>query len=135
METNGLAQIKLLVNLARIDGEIGPKEKELIINIGQANHLLVAEILPLFSSDYPLTITRQLTEDERFSYLTSLIRLMKIDGKLYKEEMKYCAQVAAKLGYQEQVMFDLIMQLNNSSNPDSELDVLKRLSSTYLRKS
>ena len=134
MENTALGQIRLLVNLARADGEVGEKERQLIINIGQANHLMVAEILPLFSDENPNSVPDNLSADERFNYLVGMIRLMKIDGRLYQAEMQYCAEVASKLGYQKQVLFDLMLQLTDSQQPDSEMEMLKRLSSTYLRK-
>ena len=36
---------------------------------------------------------------------------MKADGKLYLEEIKFCSKVAAKLGYNEAVMYDLITEV------------------------
>ena len=50
-----LAQLKLLINLARVDGEVVEKERNYIINIGKANGLSSDEVTPLFASshDFP----------------------------------------------------------------------------------
>lgn len=130
-----IEKLKHLVNLALIDGEIGEKERNYIINIGQANHLMVAEILPLFSREYPVKVPEVLTEEQKFDYIFPLVQLMKIDEKLFREEIKYCSQVAAKLGYREEVMFELMLKVKNTPMVKNELDALKKLTASYLRSS
>ena len=59
------------------------KERQFMINIGhQANHMLVAEILPLFSAEIiTVVIPSDLTvADEKFDYILHL-SLAKIDEK------------------------------------------------------
>ncbi|MBY0434106.1 MAG: TerB family tellurite resistance protein [Cyclobacteriaceae bacterium] len=129
-----LQQLKLLVNLASIDGSLADKERQFIINIGQANHLLVAEILPLFSSKHETVVPDQLTADEKFELLLKLVQLMKIDGKLYKDEIKYCAQVASKLGYREEVMVELMLNAKAAPQGEDEINALRQLTQTYLVK-
>ena len=127
-----IQQLKLLVNLARVDGEVAEKERQHIINIGQANHLLVAEILPLFSGDHPTEVPKNLSEEEKFDYIFKLVQLMKIDEKLYKEEIKYCAQVAATIGYREEVLFDLMLKVKTTVMGNEEMESLRKLTATYL---
>ena len=127
-----LQQMKLLVNLARIDGEVAEKEKQYIINIGQANHMLVAEILPLFSGDFAMITPEDLSGEEKFDYIFHLVQLMKIDGKLYREEIKYCAQVAASLGFSQDVLFELMLKVKSTAMEKDEMESLKKLTATYL---
>lgn len=129
-----IQQLKLLVNLARVDGEVAEKERQYIINIGQANHMLVAEILPLFSNDHSLVIPDNLTEEQKFNYIFPLVQLMKIDEKIYRNEIKYCAQVAARLGYREEVLFELMLNVKGASLEKDEMDSLKKLTATYLHR-
>ncbi len=128
-------QLKLLVNLASIDGEIAEREKNYIINIGQANHFLVAEILPLLSEKHSTVGLAGLSEDEKFEYMFHLVQLMKIDEKIYKDEIKYCAKVASGLGYRPDLVLELLMSVKNVNMEKGELDDLKKLTATYLRKS
>lgn len=128
-----IEKLKHLVNLARIDGEVGEKERQYIINIGQANHLMVAEILPLFSREHPPIVPKDLTEEQKFDYIFRLVQLMKIDEKLYHDEIKYCSQVAAKLGYREDVMFELMLKVKNTPMVKDEMDALKKLTTSYLQ--
>jgi uncharacterized tellurite resistance protein B-like protein len=128
-------QLKLLVNLAYADGEVTEKEKKYIINIGQANHFLVAEILPLLSEKHRVTVLASLSQDEKFDYMFHLVQLMKIDEKIYKDEIKYCAKVASGLGYRADLVLELLLDVKNVNMDKGELADLKKLTATYLRKS
>ncbi|CAN5452683.1 hypothetical protein BH10BAC4_BH10BAC4_12090 [soil metagenome] len=126
-------QLKLLINLARIDGVVGEKERQYIITIGQANHLLVAEILPLFSNDQPPVIPASLSKEQKFDYIFRLVQLMKIDEKVYGEEIKYVAMVASVLGYRQEVMFELMMKVKGLAMEHDEIEALEKLTATYLK--
>jgi uncharacterized tellurite resistance protein B-like protein len=128
-----LAQLKLLINLARIDGAVAEKEKKYISNIGLANGIPMQDIIPLFDQDHELIIPSDLNQDQQFEYIFSLIQLMKIDERLYQEEIRYCSKVAAKLGYDEAVMFELMLHVREVMEAN-ELDALKKLTEKYLSK-
>jgi len=130
-----LHHLKLLVSLARVDGEVVEKEKQYIINIGQANHFLVSEILPLFASDHEQFVPEKLTKDEKFDYIFTLVQLMRIDGRIYQDEIKYCAQVASRLGYQRDLLFELMLKVQEVGQSKDDVSELKRLTSEYLLRS
>jgi uncharacterized tellurite resistance protein B-like protein len=133
MEAMGaIEQLKALITLARADGQVAESEKQFIINIGQANHLLVSEILPMFSEDYPLVLSTDMTDEEKFEYVFRLVQLMKIDEKLYRSEIKYCASVAASLGYQQDVIFDLMLNVKKVPMDKSEKDILRAHTAKFL---
>ncbi len=126
--------LKLLINLARIDGTVGAKEENYIINIGEANGIKKESITPLLSRDHDVIVPDDLTDDQRFNYIFSLVQLMKIDERLYKEEIRYCSRVASKLGYDEAVMFDLMLHVRSAMEAN-QLEDLKKLTAKYLSKS
>ena len=130
-----LHHLKLLVSLARVDGEVVEKEKQYIINIGQANHFLVSEILPLFAGDHEQFVPEKLTKDEKFDYIFTLVQLMRIDGRIYQDEIKYCAQVASRLGYQRDLLFELMLKVQEVGQSKDDVSELKRLTSEYLLRS
>lgn len=127
-----IPQLKLLVNLARIDGAVADKEKKYITNIGLANGIQLSDILPLFGQDHEVILADDLTEAERFEYMFSLVQLMKIDERLYQEEIRYCSQVASKLGYDQSVMFDLMLHVR-AAMESNERDALRKLTAKYLK--
>lgn len=128
-----LEQLKLLVNLARIDGDVAERERKYISNIGLANNVATQDILPLFEKSHDVVVPSNLTPEERFSYIFSLVQLMKIDERLYKDEIRYCSKVASKLGYDESVMFELMLHVR-SAMESGEMQILKGLTEKYLNK-
>jgi hypothetical protein len=128
-----LEQLKLLVNLARIDGDVAERERKYISTIGLANNVTIDDILPLFEKDHELVVPANLSGEQRFSYIFSLVQLMKIDERLYKDEIQYCSKVASKLGYDEKVMFELMLHVR-SAMESGEMQILKKLTEKYLNK-
>jgi len=128
-----LVQLKLLINLARIDGAVAEKERKYIANIGLANGIQIEDITPLLNQGHEIIVPANLNQDQRFDYIFSLVQLMKIDERLYQEEIRYCSKVASKLGYDEAVMFDLMLHVRTVMEAN-ELQALKKLAEKYLSK-
>lgn len=126
-----LEKLKLLINLAHVDGAVGDKEEKYIYNIGTANGISQETIKPLLSRTHDIIVPNDLSNDEKFNYIFSLVQLMKIDERLYKDEIRYCSKVAAKLGYNEAVMFDLMLHVKSAMGPN-ETEELRKLTTKYL---
>lgn len=127
-----LAQMKLLINLARIDGEVADREKNYIRNIGLANEFLKDEIETMFDQRHDLIVPDDLSADQKFDYIFSLVQLMKIDERMYKEEILFCSKIASKLGYNQEVMFDLMLHVRGVAMAPDEMTALKKLTEKYL---
>jgi len=130
-----LAGIKLLINLAKADGQIAEREKNFLINIGRAHGVYPDEIYPLLTQRHENFVPENLSDDEKFELLFSLIQLMKLDERMYKEEIAFCGQVATRLGYDKNVMFEMLTQVKSAAMAPAEKQALKKLTSDYLRKS
>lgn len=130
---SALSQMKLLISLAQIDGNVADHEKNYIVNIGRANGIYPDEILPLFEKRHELIIPKNLNAEEKFDYIFSLVRLMKIDERMYKEEILFCSKIAATLGYDQQVMFDLLLHVRTAAMADDEINALRKLTEKYLK--
>ncbi len=129
--TSHLAQLKLLISLAQIDGGVGEKERTYIFNIGRANGLAEIVVEPLFEQSHGMIIPNDLANAQKFECIFSLVQLMKIDERLYQDEIRYCSKVAARLGYDEAVMFDLMLHVRSVMEVN-ELESLKKLTEKYL---
>lgn len=130
---SALAQMKLLINLAQIDGRVGEREKNYIINIGRANGIYPDEVMPLLDQKHETIVPRNLSRDQKFEYIFSLVQLMKIDERMYKEEIIFCSQIATRLGYDQQVMFELMLHVRAAAMSGLEIESLKSLTTKYLR--
>jgi uncharacterized tellurite resistance protein B-like protein len=127
-----LEQLKLLVNLARIDGDMSVKERSHIVNIGKAHGFPESSVETLFYSSHEAIITKELTADQKFTYIFNLVQLMKLDERLYEEEIKFCASTATKLGYKPEVMFELMLKVKSTEMTLEEKTALQKLSANYL---
>lgn len=128
-----LKKLKLLISLAQIDGAIAEQEIQFIYNIGLANGLKRDEIEPLFERVHALVIPANLPEDDRFRYLLSMVQLMKADEKMFKEELLFCKKVAENLGYNQDVLVDMLLHVKATGMTGEEEQQLKGTAKQYLR--
>jgi hypothetical protein len=130
---SALAQMKLLISLAQIDGKVADRERNYIVNIGRANGIYPDEVALLFEQQHGMKVPSNLSPEEKFRYIVSLIQLMKIDERMYREEIVFCSEIATRLGYQQQVMFDLMLNVKSATMTDKEMEALKKLTDKYLK--
>ncbi|WP_276372491.1 TerB family tellurite resistance protein [Chryseolinea sp. H1M3-3] len=130
---SALNQLKLLISLAQIDGKVAERERNFITAIGKANEVRPDEIEPLFDQRHELIIPGDLTDDQKFDYLFSLVQLMKIDERMYKEEMLFCSKIAANLGYSNDVMFELLLHVKAGVMEKDEVVNLKEITQKHLK--
>jgi uncharacterized tellurite resistance protein B-like protein len=131
---NDLSRMKLLINLAKVDGHVADKEKNHLINIARANGIYPDQIYPLFTQSHAVVVPEDLTDDQKFDLIFSLIQLMKLDERMYREEIIFCGEVASKLGYNKQVMFDLLAYVKSAGMQANEMESLKKLTKNFLNK-
>jgi hypothetical protein len=111
---------------------VAEREQNYIINIGRANGIYPDEITPLFSVRSELIVPKNLTREQKFNYIFSLVQLMKIDERMYKEEILFCSKIAANLGYSQDVMFDLMLHVKSVAMAEDEMVALRSLTEKYL---
>ena len=129
-----LRKLKLLISLAQIDGAVAEQEMQFIVSLGKANGLTESEMEPLFERVHALVVPADLSDDERFGFLLAMVQLMKADEKMFKEELLFCRKMAEHLGYEAQVLFDMLLHVKAGEMTDDETNELKQSSSKYLKK-
>ena len=125
--------LNLLVQLAKIDGVVVQEEIDLIKQIGKVNGLSSDEISASFEDPYLIEDLDTLSDDEKYDYIYSIVQLMKIDGRLYKEEINFCAKMTSKLGYDEEVLLELMLKIYADPQISADKDALKSTIQQYLR--
>lgn len=128
-----LDHLKLLVSLAQVDGKVADRERNYIVNIARANGIYPDEVARLFEKDHQLIVPEGLSRDEKFDCIYSLVQLMKIDERMYQEEIRFCSDVATRLGYDQQALFELMLQVKTTSMNAEELADLKKLTAKFLK--
>lgn len=129
-----ITQMKLLISLAQADGQVTEREKNYIINIGRANGIFPDQINPLFQREHEVIVPNDLNPNEKFDCIYSFVQLMKIDERMYQEEIRFCSTIAVKLGYDREVLFELMLHVKGTDMAASEKDKLKEFTSKFLTK-
>ncbi|MDN4165948.1 TerB family tellurite resistance protein [Cytophagales bacterium LB-30] len=125
------ARLSILVLLAKVDGQITADEELLIREIGQHTGMTEAEIVDTLQNPFVTHDVSDLSADEKFDYLFSIVQLMKVDGRMFKDEIRFCSKLAAKMGYDEAVLFELITKA--LSTPTIDKAELKKKVQAYLK--
>jgi hypothetical protein len=116
----------MLIKLANIDNDFADEERDMIYMVGKANGVAEEEIDNLFDNPEPLPPILQMSEDEKFEYLYNVVQLMKIDKEIYLSEIKYCEEVAEKLGFKKAVIAELSSKIYSDPSITSNKDSLKK---------
>jgi hypothetical protein len=126
--------LNILVQLAKVDGVVVKEEIDLITKIGKANGMSEENINECFMDNAHIEDLSGLPDDQKYEYIYSIVQLMKIDGRLYQEEIKFCARMSAKLGYAENVLLELMLKIYSDDRLSADKDRLKSTIQRYLIK-
>ena len=125
------AQLSMLIKLANIDNDFAEDEKNMIYMVGKANGVPEEEIDNLLVNPEPLPPVTEMSDDEKFEYLYNVVQLMKIDKEIYLSEIKYCEEVAEKLGFKKAVIAELSSKIYSDPSITSNKDSLRKAVMKY----
>lgn len=125
-------QLKLLIQLAVSDGMIAEKESRLIQSIGVANGMSKDDVIKMIENPEEAGEVGTLTPDQKFEYLYNVVQLMKADGQVFKSEIAFAEDLAAKLGYKKGVIGELSSRIYSDPSITSDRELLKKKVSKYL---
>lgn len=120
------SKLSVLVQLANIDGEFAGEERDLIYMIGKANNISEEEINAMVDTPEPMPPISTMSEDDKFEYLFHLVQLMKIDSQVYLSEIKFCEELAEKLGFKKNVISEMSSRIYSDPAIASDIASLKR---------
>jgi tellurite resistance protein len=129
--------LNILIQLAKVDGETDPSELELIRQIGTSENIADADIDVIIESTNivdSIPSLEHFSENEKAELMANLVMVMKIDGKLHKEEMKFCLDVIRKLGYNEDMLFELVSTTYIDPANDESLTELTERARQYIKR-
>ena len=99
--------------------------------IGKANRMKEEEIDDLVANPVEMPPVSTMTDDDKFEYLFQVVQLMKIDSQVYLSEIKYCEEVAEKLGFKKKVVGALSKQIYSDPAITTNVDALRRAVKRY----
>lgn len=128
--------INILVQLAKVDGETDEAELELIRQIGASNHISdtdIEEIIKNAQAADTVPAIENWSKAEKAGLMKDLVMVMKIDGIVHKEEMKFCMKIIKKLGYPEDALFDLVSSTYVDKATAENPELIKQRAEQYLK--
>jgi hypothetical protein len=126
-------ELNVLINLAALDHIIEARESRLIHMIGRANQLTTAEIDEMIRRPEPINGFGVMTQDEKFEHLWYLIRLMKADGQVIKNEIEFCETIAERLGYRKGVVRELSAHIYADIAVTSDIEFLRKKAEKFVK--
>lgn len=128
---NFLNHLKSLVQLSVSDQSFDKREKTLIYSIGKANKVpepkidsIIAETLQ--NKENVSVSFSALSFDDKFEYLYNIVQLMKIDNAVFLSEVRYCEDLAGKLGFDKKVVQKMSARVYSDPAITADRDSLKR---------
>jgi hypothetical protein len=138
MDSNIKNHLRALIQLSIIDRDFGHPEKSYVYTIGKANRVpeveideVVKEVLEA-KNDGEINYDGLMTE-ERFDFLYDIIQLMKIDGEVFLTEIRYCEDVAEKLGYDKKVVKSMASRIYADPSITGNRNVIMKEANKYLK--
>lgn len=128
---NFQSHLKSLVQLAVADQNFNRVERMLIYSIGKAHKVTEVEIDEIIrenlESKGELEIQfAALSFEQKFEYLYNIIQLMKIDNEVFLSEIKYCEEMAEKLGFKRKVVQTMSSRIFSDPTITSDREKLKK---------
>ena len=120
------SHLSVLIGLANIDNDFADDEKELILMVGKANGIDEEQIEVLLNEPEPLPSLTTMSSDEKLECLYNVVQLMKIDKEIFLSELKYCEDIAIKLGYKKAVIAELSTKIYSNPHITADKDLLKK---------
>jgi len=125
------SQLSVLIGLANIDGDFDGEEKTQIYMLAKANGVSKEEVDELINEPEPLPSLSTMTSEEKFDFLYNIVQLMKIDSQVYLSEIKYCEDLAEKLGFKRKVISALASRIYSDPSITANIESLKKAVKKY----
>lgn len=126
-------ELNVLINLAALDHIIEARESRLIHMIGRANQLTTAEIDEMIRRPEPINGFGVMTQDEKFEHLWYLIRMMKADGQVIKDEIDFCETIANRLGFKKGVVRELSAHIYADIAVTTDIEFLRKKAERFIK--
>ena len=117
--------LSALIQLASADEDFATKEKDLIYLIGKANGVKKEDIDELMANPVEMDSVSTLSDDEKFELLYNVVQLMKIDNEIFLSEIRFCEDIATKLGFSRKVIAELSANIYADPSITSDRELLK----------
>lgn len=130
--SNPDSHFRALIRLALRDQNFAEVERNLIFKLGRIHNMdedylnsLIREEFAKGSDENEINF-EALSYDQRFEYLYNLVQLMKADKKVFLSEIKFCEQMAKRLGFLKEAVQVLSSSIYSDPTITVDRENLKR---------
>ena len=132
-------QMSILIQLSLIDNQLSAKEKRMIYTLGKVNKMTEKEIDEILNYHlghalHELPCIDNLDESEKFEYLFNIVQLMKVDEKVFLSEIRYCQDLAEKLGFNKNVIRELSAKIYSDPKITSDREKINQILTSHKKK-
>ncbi|MEM1327360.1 MAG: hypothetical protein AAGI23_15460 [Bacteroidota bacterium] len=124
------ATLALLVQMSHSDAQLSNIEEQYIIYVAKELNLPLSEVEAIQAQPENYDLKPPQSEQERMMILYYLLFTMRVDGKIEKSEEDMLYKAALRLGFNHQMISDLIAVAKNHPKgnlpPDSLLREIKK---------
>ena len=114
-------QLNVLIQLAEADKHFASLERDMIQRIANDKNISREEVRQLIKFPEPIDLDN-LNREQRFEHLCNSIELVFADRKIFDVEIMFCKKIAAKLGFNTDLVDHFIEHFGKDDYED-----LKRL--------
>ncbi|ARS36102.1 TerB family tellurite resistance protein [Pontibacter actiniarum] len=118
--------------LAKIDGHLDPSEMDFIVGIGKKHGMKPDEVRDLVSSVKASDSQLPTNDSERFDQIYDLVEMMLADGIVDENEMDFCINMAAKLGFKKSIVGVLVRKISVGVKDGLTRDNIKEEAQAFL---
>lgn len=126
------ATLALLINMVTVDQHIAPIEEQYIDFVAKELGLSLLEIEDVRSNPHHFDLKPPQSEPDRMTILYYLLFTMRADGKVSEQEEALCYKASLRLGFNHQMMSDLIRVIKKYSKEDLPPDSLIKEIKKYM---
>lgn len=128
--------LNVLIQLAKIDGETDGSELELIRQIGASQSVSdedIDRVLHDAEKTDALPPLEHWSRHEKIELMVDLVLVMKIDGKIEKDEMDFALKVSDKLGFKDNALVELVSHIDEFAEAPVTRESIREQVEDYLK--
>jgi uncharacterized membrane protein YebE (DUF533 family) len=118
--------------LAKVDGHIDTAEMNYIITIGKKNGLKPEDVRTIIASSEHSRLELPNNDSERFDQIYDLVEMMLADGIVDDNEMDFCIDMAAKLGFRKAIVGVLVRKISMGVKDGHSREHIKKEAQSFL---
>ncbi|MHC2990930.1 hypothetical protein OB13_04780 [Pontibacter sp. HJ8] len=118
--------------LAKVDGHLDPSEMNFIISIGQKHGMKAQDVRGLISNMDRVKTQLPTNDSERFDQIYDLVEMMLADGIVDENEMEFCINMAARLGFRKAIVGVLVRKISMGVKDGLTREAIKQEAQAFL---